>query len=253
MTTEQARAGESRATKVGAMLFLLAMCGEIYVVAGRNVELPRTPLTADSFLVDGLTKGVGVTQTMTVKAGGFNEVVFGVAPIGDAHTGKLNWSLHEIRRVSYGTSDLHWQRMVKNEERFLYRDVVEAQAVVRTSELALRFPVIEESAGRSYRLDIWPADARVQNGIGLWATDGLWTDGGSMFVNGLSGYSEFVFEARATRVTVWDSLRHYFGGLGFVIFLLLGACAHGALFVVLRALATLSLVPTGGLREVSTT
>jgi hypothetical protein len=237
MNSDHARGNQNRSRQAGAVFFLLVFCVEIYVIAGRAVELPRTPLTADSFLVDGLSRGVGVTQTMTVRAGGFNEVAFSVAPIGTVHAGKLNWSLREIQRVAYAGT-------VRSEERFLYRGVVRAQAVFKTGELVLTFPVIDESNGRSYRLDIWPVDVRAQNGIGLWATDGSWNDGGSMFVNGLSGYSEFVFEARAARVTVWDRLRHHFGGLGFVAFLLLTACAHAALFAVLWILAVPSPLET---------
>jgi len=239
MISHHLHGNQSCPRKVGAALFLLMVCIEVYVIVGRRVELPRTPMTEDSFLVDGLTKGVGVTQTMTIRAGGFNEVVFSVAPVGEIHLGKLNWSLREVQRVVYrGT--------VTSEDRFLYRGVVRAQAVLGAGELALRFPVIDESKGRSYRLDIWPADARVQNGIGLWATDGRWTEGGSMFINGLSGFSEFVYEARATRVTVWGDLRHYFGGLELMAFLLLAVCAHGALFAVIQALGMRSPLATDG-------
>ena len=67
-----------------------------------------------------------------------------------------------------------------------------------------------------------------------------------MFVNRLSGFSEFVYEARATRVTVWDDLRHHFGGLGLMAFLLLAMCAHGALFAVIQALGMPSLLATDG-------
>ena len=228
MTTDRVHRDQSG--KTATALFLLVLCCEIYLIAGRSVDLPRTPLTADSFLVDGLTRGVSVTQTMTIMAGGFNEVVFSVAPIGEVHVGKLNWSLHEIQRIADGAT-------TRTEDRLLFRDVVHARAVLEAGELLLRFPVVNESRGRAYRLDIWPVDARSQSGVGLWATDGSWTDGGSMFVNGLSGYSEFVFEARATRVTVLDSLRHHFSGIGFAAFLLFAVCAHGAVFVVFRALA----------------
>ena len=239
MTSHHLRGNQSCLRRVGAALFLLVVCIEVYLIVGRRVELPRTPLTEDSFLVDGLTRGVGVTQTMTIRAGGFNEVVFSVAPIGEIHLGKLNWSLREVQPGAYrGT--------MTSEDRFLYRGVVRAQAVLGAGELVLRFPVIDESKGRSYRLDVWPADARVQNGIGLWATGGPWTEGGSMFINGLSGFSEFVYEARATRVTVWGDLRHYFGGLELMAFLLLAVCAHGALFAVIQALGMRSPLATDG-------
>ncbi len=249
MVSEHARGNPRRSRTAGAALFFLVLCVEIYVIAGSRVELPRTPLTGNSFLVDGLAKGVGISQTTTIRAGGFNEVVFSVAPIGEVHSGKLNWSLHEVERVSYGRCDPQnpCERTVEREDRFLYRDVVRAQAVLEAGELVLRFPVIDESKGRSYRLDVWPADARVQNGIGLWATDGWpWTEGGSMLVNGLGGFSEFVYEARATRVTVWDDLRHYFGGLGLTALLFLAVCAHGALFAVIQVLGTPSPLATDG-------
>ncbi len=240
MTSDHFGSSQSSLRKVGAVFFLLAVCVEIYVIAGRKVELPRTPLKAESFLVDGLTRGVGVAQTMTIRAGGFNEVVFSVAPIGEVHLGKLNWSLREVQPGAYGETAI-------SEGRFLYRNVVDARAVLEAGELVLRFPVIDESKGRSYRVDIWPADARVQNGVGLWATDGgPWTEGGSMFVNRLRGFSEFVYEARATRVTVWDDLRHHFGGLGLMAFLLLAMCAHGALFAVIQALGMPSPLATDG-------
>ncbi len=241
MTSDDTCRSRSGVRKVVTVFLLSTVCVEAYVIAGRRFELPRTPMTADSFLVDGLTRGVSVTQTMTIRAGGFNEVVFSVASIGEVHVGKLNWSLREVQRVAYGET-------VTSEDRFLYRDVVDARAVLEAGELMLRFPVIDESKGRSYRLDIWPADARVQNGIGLWATDGgPWTEGGSMLVNGLSGFSEFVYEARATRVTVWDDLRHYFGGLGLMAFLFLAMCAHGALFAVIQALGMAPPLAAGGI------
>ena len=240
MISDHVCRNRSSVRRVVTALLLLTVCVEVYVIAGRRVDLPRTPMTADSFLVDGLTRGVSVTQTMTIRAGGFNEVVFSVAPIGEVHVGKLNWSLREVQLVVSGEA-------VTSEDRFLYRDVVDARAVLEAGELVLRFPVIDESKRRSYRLDIWPADPRVQNGVGLWATDGgPWTEGGSMFIDGLNGFSEFVYEARATRVTVWDELRHYFGGLGVMAFLLLTMCAHGALFAVIQALGASSLSATDG-------
>jgi hypothetical protein len=67
-----------------------------------------------------------------------------------------------------------------------------------------------------------------------------------MFVNGISGFSEFMYEARATRVTVWDDLRHYFGGLELMAFLFLAMCAHGALFAVIQALGMRSPLATDG-------
>ena len=224
MTNDHRRHEGSLLKKVIVILGALVLMTEAYVVAGRAVGLPRTPLHPESFLVDGLAKGYRVSQTMRLGAGGFNEIRLTASSLNATQFGALTWALYDQSRVG--------------EARFLYRDIIPTRVAVRDPTFALRFPVIDDSAGRWYRLDIWMSDPNPQNDIGLWATGGRWSGGGSMFVNGVSAYSELVFETGATRTTTWARLRHHFGGLGLIGFLLLAACAHGAFFMIVHALTT---------------
>ncbi len=226
MTNDPGRHEGSRSWKAIVILGALVLITETYLVAGRAVGLPRTPLNAASFLVDGLSKGHRVSQTMKLGAGGFNEIRLRASPLGETYSGELTWALYEVG-------------IIEGEERFLYRDVIPARVAIREATFAFRFPVIDESAGRWYRLDIWMEEANPQNGIGLWATDGRWSGGGSMFINDQSAFAELVFETRAIRATVWARLRHHFSGLGLVGLVLLAACTHGAFFIILHALMTM--------------
>jgi len=122
-------------------------------------------------------------------------------------------------------------------ERLLFRDRVSVDTATRHPTFLFAVPPIDESDRRSYRVDVWMPEPRPAAGIGLWATEGRSSEDGSLFINGLSGYAELVFEARATRATVWARLRHRFGGAGLTLLLLLAAGAHAALFVGLRAIA----------------
>ena len=111
---------------------------------------------------------------------------------------------------------------------------------IREPTFVFRFPEIRESAGRSYRLDLRMSGANPETGIGLWATDGRWSGGGSLFINGQSAFSELVFETRARQyATLWARLDHRFDGLGLIGFVLLAACAHGVFFVVVYSLMTM--------------
>ena len=215
------------------ILAALVLAAEAYFVVGRAVGLPRTPLKTDSFLDDNLAKGHRVSQTMDVGAGGFNEIRLKAAALGGPPSGEVTMALYEVARDVEGG--------VEGSERFIYRDVIPARGAIREPTFAFRFPVIDNSAGRSYRLDIRMLEANPRNGFGLWATEGRWSGGGSMFVNDQSAYAELVFETGATRATAWARLRHRFGGLGLMGLVLLAACAHAALFVILYALMTMPL------------
>ncbi len=226
MTNDSGRHAGSRSWKAIVILGAVVLITETYFLVGRAVELPRTPLMPDSFLVDDLAKGHRVSQTMKIGAGGFNEIRLRASPLGATPSGDVTLALYEAG-------------IIEGEERFLYRDVIPVRVVIREPTFVFRFPVIDESAGRWYRLDIRMAEANPQNGIGLWATDGRWSGGGSMLINDQSAYAELVFETRATRVTAWARLRHHFGGLGLIGFVFLAACAHGAFFIILHSLMTM--------------
>ena len=226
MTNDSGRHAGSRSWKAIVILGAVVLITETYFLVGRAVELPRTPLMPDSFLVDDLAKGRRVSQTMKIGAGGFNEIRLRASPLGATPSGDMTWALYEVRSI-------------EGEERFLYRDVIPARVAIREPTFAFRFPVIDESAGRWYRLNIWMEEANPQNGIGLWATDGRSSGGGSMSINDQSAFAELVFETRAIRATVWARLRHHFGDLGLIGLVLLAACAHGAFFIILHALMTM--------------
>lgn len=225
MTNDARCQGKRRSRTTNAILGVL-VATELYAVAGRAAGLPRTPLKADSFLVDGLARGDRVSQTMRIGAGGFSEIRLSASPLGTMESGDVVFTLYEMGAV-------------EGEGRFLYRDVVPVRAVVRDLTFAFGFPVVDNSATRPYRLDIQMSVANPQNGIGLWATHGL--AGGSMYINGRSASASLVSETRATRATVWARLRHRFSGFELAGLVLMAACAHGLLFMLLQALMTMPL------------
>ena len=225
------------------ILAALVLAAEAYLVVGRAVGLPQTPLKTDSFLVDNLAKGHRVSQTMRIGAGGFNEIRLRASPLGATHSGEVTLALYEVPR------DVEGGVIMEGEERFVYRDVIPARVAVSEPTLAFRFPVIDESAGRSYRLDIQMSEPNPQNGIGLWATDGRWSGGGSMFINGQSAYAELAFETQATRATTWARLRHHFRGVRLAGLIMFALCAHLALFAILYALMTMGDDPRARIRN----
>ncbi len=225
MTNDTGHHGERRSRTAVLILGVLVLATETYFVAGRVVGLPRTRLQADSFLVDDLAKGHSVSQIMRIGAGGFNGIRLSASPLGATDSGAVILALYEGGRI-------------EDEGRLVYRDVVPVRVVIREPTFAFRFPVIDDSAGGAYRLDIWMSEANPENGIGLWATPGR-SSGGSMYINGRSAYASLVSETRATRATVWARLRHPLGGVSLIGLVLMAACAHGVFFMVLHALMTM--------------
>ncbi len=242
------------------ILAALVLAAEVYFIVGRAVGLPRTPLTADSFLDDNLAKGHRVSQTMKIEAGGFNEIRLRASPLGATRSGEVTLALYEVPRdeseidLWRGRSratgvNIMGELIMEGEEQLVYQDVIPASIAVSEPTFAFRFPVIDESAGRSYRLDIQMSEPNPQNGIGLWATDGRWSGDGSMFINDQSAYAELVFETQATRATTWARLRYHVRGLRLVGLIMFAICAHLVLFAILYALMTMGVEPRARVRS----
>ena len=199
----------------------------------------RVPRSDQSFLVEGLGQGHRISQTFVMRANGLDGIRLNVVAQGETDAGELALALYEV------TPDQE-SAAVGGAERLLFRDRVSVDTLTRHPTFLFAVPPIDESAGRLYRIDIWMPEPRPAAGIGLWATDGRSSDGGSLFINGASGYAELVFEAWATRATVWAGLEHRFGGFGLTLLLILAAVAHVALFVGLRAVvASAAMAGTG--------
>ena len=223
-----------------ALIALLLFAVEIYLVTRPVDGLPQTPVKTETFLTDALAKGHRVSQTMKIEAGGFDEILLRASSVGDTHFGKLVLALYEIETV-----ELNGEERFSGEERFLYRDVVPEDVAIGEPAFRFEFPVINESAGRWYRLEIRMANRNVQNDIELWATPGRWSGGGSLFINDLSGFAELVFETRASRrATVWDRLWHHFVGVAAVTLLVLVVFVHLSFFALLYAFMTFPASPT---------
>ncbi|MDE0828520.1 MAG: hypothetical protein OSB03_04920 [Vicinamibacterales bacterium] len=228
-----APARQSRASGrwTGAALLaaaVITLATETYLVAVRTAGVPRVTRTDQSFLVDGLGQGRRVSQTFWMRAGGLDGVRLSAVAQGEAGAGNFAMALYEVSRDRDGA-------LVDGAERLLFRDRVTAGALTRHPTFLFAVPRVDDSAGRSYRVDIWMPEPRPDAGIGLWAIDGRASEGGSLFINGQSAYAERVVEARATRTTGWARLRYRFGGAGLTLLLILAAVAHAALFVGLRA------------------
>ncbi len=217
---------------------VITLATETYlVVADRTVSGARVPRTDQSFLVEGLGQGHRISQTFVMRADGLDGIRLNAVAQGETE-GELALALYEVTRDQESAA-------VGGAERLLFRDRVAVDTATRHPTFLFAVPPIDESAGRSYRVDIWMPEPRPAAGIGLWATDGRSSEDGSLFINGLSGYAELVFEARATRATVWAGLGHRFGGFGLTLLLILAAVAHAALFVGLRAVVASAGVGAG--------
>ena len=219
---------------IGAALLAAAvatLATEAYlVVADRTASGARVSRTDQSFLVNGLGQGHRIGQTFLMRADGLDGIRLNAVAKGDTDDGELALALYEVTRDQESAA-------VVGAEHLLFQDRVAVDTATRYPTFLFAFPPIDQSYGRSYRVDIWMPEPRPAAGIGLWATEGRSSEDGTLLINGLSGYAELVFEARATRATVWARLRHRFGGVGLTLLLLLAASAHAALFVVLHAIA----------------
>ncbi len=167
---------------------------EAYLVLGWSSKTTGVPLRPGSFVIRDLEAGYRVSQTMTLGAGGFREVVVYPAPVTNSHRGALVFELFEVLKDADG-------RMLPGPERLEYREVVPARALVEVPRFSFRFPEIADSSGRAYRVDIWVKDPRFPGGVGLWATGGRWSDGGSLLINDQSAFAELVFDTHASRAS----------------------------------------------------
>ena len=225
--------GDTRCPASTAIVVLaMVLCTvEIYLLTRPVGGLPQTPVKTETFLTDALAKGHRVSQTMKIDAGGFDEILLRASSVGDTHLGKLVLALYELETIV-----LNGEEHFSGAERFLYRDVVPEDVAISEPKFRFRFPVIDESAGRWYRLEIRMANRNVQSEIELWATPGRWSGGGSLFINDQSGFAELVFETRASRrATVWDSLWHHFGEVAVVTLMVLVMLMHLSFFAILYA------------------
>ena len=232
MTVQWWRGRKCRVRAAIVVFCAVVLAMEIYLVLQPVDGLPWTPFTSDSFLVEGLSKGHRVSQTMLIETDGFDEILFRASRIGEPRSGEVVLALYETATGNRG-------------EQFLYGDIVPVSLITSQPTFVFRFPEIDESADRWYRLDMWMSNTHSQDEIDVWATPGRWSGGGSLFINEQSGYADLVFETRASRrATVWDNLWLRFGRLRLTLFLTLAACVHLAFCMILHTLILTPHLPT---------
>lgn len=212
----------------GAVWLILAVVG-FYLGLVRMHGAPRVPLRADSFQTAELFGPGRISQTVPLGTGGFNAIGFRAGPAGEQTQGQVILSLFERR----GDVD----------ERLLYETRVPASEIVAAPSYRFAFPPIEDSRGRMYRLQLRLPDAERGQGIVLWASDGRWTDGGSLFIGDESAYAELVFDVGVASSTLWSGLleRARSGNQrrpGMLVLALMFIAANAAFVLVCRAIET---------------
>ena len=240
MTSERRRDRGRPTSAAIVVLVTLLFTMEVYLVTRPVDGLPQTPVKTNTFLTDALAKGHRVSQTMKIGTGGFDEILLRASAVGDTHVGEMVLLLYEIKTIA-----IEGEERFLGEEQLLYRDFIPVRTAVSKPTFTFKFPAINESAGRWYRLEIRMATGNSPGEVELWATPGRWSGGGSLFINEQSGYAELVFKARASeRATVWASLWNRFGGVGVIALMLLLTFMHLAFVMILLVLMTFPRVST---------
>jgi hypothetical protein len=175
----------TRAWLLGLVAFAALASLELYILdgraSGRLTVHGQHPVPLHEFGAQ-----VPIAQTFTPRADGLYEVrlrVSGRAPV----QGTLDWSLFEA------DGNGGWAK------------VLSARRPMRVAAgedwHALRFPAVERSAGRAFRLVLRLTEAR--EGVALIASLGDAHRGGALTVGGQERWADLVFEARATADTAF--------------------------------------------------
>ena len=158
------------------------------LLATSSVTLPGDNLGFRRFQTPQLGPGMVVGQTFYMTGHGLHAVeVFPVA-VGERVSGSVPFELYDV------TGD----RVTR-----VYEAVVSADRLIQSPSYRLEFPPIGNSADRSYRFDIAPAQAE---GIAFWATKGERYAGGSMHINNQSRWADLAFLADAPAPSIWRLL-----------------------------------------------
>lgn len=184
------------------------------------VAVPRRP---GSFLVGEIAAGTRVSQSMVLDAGGFERIAVWAEANG-APSGHLVFELFDI------TDPVR--------ERYLFGVREPSRVVVADMPHVFRFPVLADSFGRRYRLDVSSPGTPAGQGVSFWMHRGEPYGLGELHVNGRLLPADLVFEAGARDTTAWARLRRRYGGAPGALALLglLGLANLGALLVAGRLL-----------------
>ena len=166
---------------------------EIHVIFLAEYGTPFSKPVHARFMTTEVAGDVAVSQTMTLWAAGFNRIVIHARPYGKSVSGEVVFELTEL---------------VPEGERPVFRTVRPAAEVTAADAYALRLPPIEDSARRTYRLQLTAPRTRPGEGITLLATREDGCPQGALFVGNREQWGDLAFETSASRATIFSGVEH---------------------------------------------
>lgn len=176
----------------GAAGVVAAIAFEVYLLFVQAHGTPRTSGAGASWV--GELAGAKVySQTIRIDASGWYEIAFRARPHESQVQGDAVIEIVDV--LSQGT------------ERLLFRRVIPAAELVKSSWYRHRFPPLDDTAGRLFRLDVRLPTTPAGFGLALAKTYDNPYRQGALYIEGRERWEDLVFTTRATRATVFGNLQ----------------------------------------------
>jgi hypothetical protein len=218
------------------VVFLLFVAAEIYLVAYRPAGVASAGTVAQRFVVHGAAdRSSIVAQSFRMGADGLSAVSLHAVPMTSFVGGMVTLELWEIaRRDSAGRA---------LDDRLVRHTNAPAATLVAAQRLDWMFEPISPSAGHRYRLAV-----KLPAGLDLEASRLRRDPAGELTIDGRPVWGALLLRTAATRATVIQRMAHALRSGGawpanFTLVMLLVLLAHGAVWCVLRASATVPEQP----------
>lgn len=191
----------------GAVGVVAAIALEAYLLFFHVHGTPRTS-TAGATWVGELAGAKVYSQTLRIDASGWYEIAFRAKPHESQVRGDAVIEIVDV--MGPGT------------DRLLFRRVIPAAELVKSSWYRHRFPAIDDTAGRLFRLDVRLPTTPAGFGLALAKTRDNPYRRGALYVEGRERWEDLVFTTRATRATVFGNLQRLWSDwpplMGLVLF-----------------------------------
>jgi hypothetical protein len=192
MVNPGSRPGRARWLTFG-VTSALVLAWEAYTIFLAQYGTPFSRPVHAQFMATEVAGDVTVSQTMTLEAPGFDRIVVHARPYGRRVSGEV---VFELRELAPGGP------------RLVFRTVRPAAEVTASDSYAVRLPPIEESAHRTYLLQIAAPRTRPGEGIALLAIREDAYPQGASFVGSREQWGDLVFETSASRATIFSGVEH---------------------------------------------
>ena len=187
-------------TVIAALVLLIGY--QVYALFMEQHGAPSAHVFSGRVTTPEVVGPTSAGQMFRLEADGFDSVTIHAARAGERVAPTIFFKLFEVLPDESGQPGL---------ERLIFRAPRHGIDVVARGLFTVRFPQIEQSAGRLYRFEVTVPNANPGGGIVLQATRDNVYRAGAFIIDGREQWGDLMFSTSAGHATAFARLRRQFG------------------------------------------